>query len=130
MSAIDRAFADQFKYLSEQLIAWRDVAPKLQPLADRLEKMEIEPRFDGSSLHLYVTGDKKQLTRVWRMLRVYGYNTSPENRPKDKQPSVCVWFDHQDNGTRVYFNFTSTVCKRVQIGTEMREVPVYEVRCE
>jgi hypothetical protein len=35
----------------------------------------------------------------------------------------------EPSGAKIFLAFTSTVCKRVQVGVETKEVPVYEIQC-
>lgn len=53
----------------------------------------------------------------------------PDARPKVKDTSFQTHF-RQTDGATVWLSFSSSVCKRVQVGTRTVEEPIYEVQCE
>lgn len=74
-------------------------------------------------------GDKHVLEGVFGALRKLGYE--PSSRPKDeKMTSFTCWFDKDGTPLRLWLTFSSTVCKRVKVGTKMVEQDVYEIVCE
>jgi len=86
-------------------------------------------------LDLRFAGDKHTLEGVFAALRRMNY--VPSSRPKDDKLTdfSCWWekdvepFD-KSKQLRLWVNFTSTVCKRVKVGTKMVEQDVYEIVCE
>jgi hypothetical protein len=54
---------------------------------------------------------------------------TPRSRPQEKEPVYTTWWNWED-GNNVWISFSSTSCKRVKVGTEMKEVDVYETVCE
>lgn len=80
-------------------------------------------------IDLSYAGDKHVLEGVFAALRQLGYK--PSSRPKDeKMTSFSCWFDHDEESLRLWLSFSSTVCKRVKVGTKMVEQDVYEIVCE
>ncbi len=83
---------------------------------------------DEFSLNISVHGDKHVLTAAFSGLRKLGYN--PGTRPEANQVSYYARFDIESGACPVYLNFSSTSCRRVKIGTEMKSMDVYETVCE
>jgi len=83
-------------------------------------------------LHVYVTSNIRQLADVWKELRLLGYATDYTEPTDEATNEREIKFTKTIEGViadMVTLHFTSTVCKRVQVGTELKEVPVYELRC-
>lgn len=94
-----------------------------------LETLDIEPRFDLSnsdSINLNFAGDGRKLGEVWGLLRKAGYK--PNAHPKKGDTSFYTFWTH-DEHAKIWLNFTSTMCRRVQVGTQMVEQPIYEIQC-
>lgn len=94
----------------------------------RLEELDIDPKFslvDGD-IDLSFAGDGPKLSEVWKALRAAGYQ--PNNRPEKGKSSFYTHWHHEGYST-VWMNFSSTVCRRVQVGTKTVEQPIYEVQC-
>jgi hypothetical protein len=109
-------------------VAYAHTLKQLAPMFLELESMDLDVQFtfrDGD-IDLSFTGDGERLTRVWVLLRKNGY--TPSSRPEVGETSHCCFWD-QKGYSRFWMSFSSSVCKRVQIGTEMKEVPVYETQC-
>ena len=87
------------------------------------------------ALYISVAGGKEELGQVFKVLRSRGLET--EVRPQAGEPSYegtftqvgPPWQNTRDAG-RVHVSFTSTKCKRTQVGTKTVLEPIYEVRCE
>jgi hypothetical protein len=88
------------------------------------------------SVQISITGDYEMLLRTMRVLRSYGLNA--EKRPAEGEATYCAYWTASlddidgidDRDVRVILDFSSTQCQRVQVGTKLQEVPVYEVRCK
>jgi hypothetical protein len=81
---------------------------------------------DHSDINVSLSGNTADLTKFFRLMRSNGF--VPDFRPKDAQNVFNTWFRHED-GTQFYLSFSSTVCRRVQVGTQMVETPIYETVC-
>lgn len=99
------------------------------PLFRQLEHLDIDLRFnmDDGDIHLSFTGNGERLKTVWAELRRNGYE--PAFRPKKGENNFSTFFE-QEECSRIWFSFSSTVCKRVQVGTRTVEQPIYETRCD
>jgi hypothetical protein len=96
-----------------------------------LERADVEVRFDLSigCVDVPVTGTAEKFQKVWGILRRAGWK--PSNHPKkgDVAYSDFWWREDAAEYPSIYFNFSSTQCTRVKVGTKMVEQDVFEVRC-
>lgn len=99
--------------------------PVLVELESQLQVMTVS--LCNSSIDISVAGDKKVLNIVFGVLRKFEFK--PEKRPDKPEPSFTTYFNHA-TGARIWLSFSSTVCKRVQVGMKTVEQAVYETVCE
>ena len=84
---------------------------------------------DSNSYNIYIVGSRADLDIMFGVLRREGLN--PASRPKEKESYYTTYWDFPDTKYEyVWVYFSSTSCKRVQVRTELQEVPVYETVCE
>lgn len=102
--------------------------------AVRLEALVEDLPGDGTYIGAYSAGlsistygNRKQLDLVWGLLREHGFE--PAERPGTELFFEFTTEFKHESGARIFFRFTSTVCKREQVGTRTVEEPVYEIRC-
>lgn len=104
-----------------------------------LQRAEIEPTLvavGSSDFTLYITGDRRVLNKVFGIFRRRGL--MPCSRPEEKATNYFTYFDEKYNPEadedcspfRIWLNFSSSQCRRVQVGTETKEVPIFEVICD
>jgi hypothetical protein len=100
----------------------------LPELFRRFEELDIDPAFclDNEWISLSFAGDGDKLKTVWTVLRRHGFNT-PLRPAKGDTAFNAFW--KREGHADIFMMFSSTLCKRVQIGTEMKEVPVYQTQC-
>jgi hypothetical protein len=99
-----------------------------QQVLDAVEDVELfHVWYDGAELNLSLNGGGSRLAAVVRQLRRLGFET--DSKPKAGDTSYSTHFKHP-SGAQVYVTFTSTVCRRIQVGVEMVEKPIYEVVCD
>lgn len=101
---------------------------------DGYDEGVIRMRPDGSYVHIGMTGTKDDLVKVLRIMAKHGFRIPKNNRPVAGETSYSAFIYHDDpNGeyddAMVWFMFSSTTCKRVQIGTETKEMPIYAMKC-
>lgn len=122
-------------YLAEAAIAlvkqrrrWELARDFYRPLINAFQRMGLEPRLTDA-VDLNFTGDAHKLASVVRVLRTAGFNTSA-SKPVKGDTTWHAYYEHPGCELKVWIYFTSSVCKRVQVGTELKEVAIYETRCE
>jgi hypothetical protein len=83
---------------------------------------------DSGSYNINITGSRADLDIMFGLLRRAGL--SPTRRPEEKSATYYAAWHAEDYSLSVWVFFSSTSCKRVQVGTKTEEVPVYETVCE
>jgi hypothetical protein len=83
---------------------------------------------DADDINFYVTGAAPALKEIYRTFRKLGYD--PSKRPGVKPESTFTCYFTQTDKPTFYLSFSSTVCKRVKVGTKTVEQDIYEVVCE
>lgn len=95
-----------------------------------LDAAEVDVGFDanatGYPIDVRFAGDGDKLGQVWGLLRRAGYVTT--NRPEKGDTQFSALWNHPEYAG-IYMMFSSTLCRRVQVGVQMVEQPVYEVQC-
>ena len=81
----------------------------------------------STSLDISYAGDKLVLQGIWKAFRKLGYKSA--KRPDESESQFTCYWDHPESDMRIWLRFSSTVCKRIKIGTKMEQVDVYETRC-
>jgi hypothetical protein len=125
---IDLYLQEQALALSKVRARWNANRSILRPIVVALQKLKIETTLD-SNLNVSISGDAKKLAAVVRIFMISGFKPS-NSKPKQGDMSWHSYFHHPTCAIDIWFYFTSSVCKRVQVGTEMKEVPVYETQCD
>lgn len=112
------------KFFHETAVMLREAAP----LFRFLEQKGIELRFDTDYFYTSVTftGSGDVFAEVWAEMRRNGF--TPTHRPKKGDIEFAAYWD-RPGCSRLFMTFTSSVCKRVQVGVKMVEQAVYETRC-
>lgn len=100
----------------------------IKEVAQALKKIDIRSaEVNGEEVDISITGDKHVLQAIFGAFRKLGYQTS--KRPlKNDSYFYCRW--EKEGKPTFYFTFSSTVCKRVKVGTKMVEQDVFENVCE
>ena len=89
----------------------------------------INVRLNTSDIDVSVCGDKLALNAVWGIFRKLGYIA--DSNPNENEPTFTTWFEPEDdNQVKFWLSFSSTVCKRVKVGTETVERDLYAVQCD
>jgi hypothetical protein len=83
---------------------------------------------DTEDVNFYVSGGADVLKEIFRTFRKLGYE--PSSRPDTKPQTQFTCYFRQDGKPTFYLSFSSTLCRRVKVGTKMQEVDVYETVCE
>lgn len=124
-NAVDARAAKQLEAISAFRRLLQEQEGIVDPLIQQLETLGAE-FYGDTSINVQVVGDVKLLGRVWGAFRRAGYQSY--SRPAKNEPSWSGWF-HHDNAMGMYLSFTSTVCRRVKIGSQMVMQDVYSVEC-
>ena len=88
----------------------------------------VDVSVDGSAYNISITGPRADLDVMFGILRRLGLQ--PTSRPQEKTQYFSTYWTFEDTTDYIFVMFSSTSCKRVQVGTKMEEVPVYDTVCE
>jgi len=107
---------------------FRQTVGALPELFRTFEEMDIEPCFDLDNPYICLafTGDGKRLGEVWGLLRRHGYKT--DTHPEKGSTEFYAFWDRPEVA-RLFMHFTSSMCRRVKVGTKMVEQDIYETQC-
>ncbi len=83
---------------------------------------------DSTSYNINITGPRADLDVMFGILRRHGLQ--PNGRPEEKTQYYSTFWKFDDTSDFLFVSFSSTSCRRVQVGTKMEEVPVYDTVCE
>jgi hypothetical protein len=106
---------------------WASIKDFYRPIVNAFHRLGIEPSL-SSDVDISFSGDASKLAAVVRILRTSGFTTNSD-RPKQGDTTWYARYTHEECPTSVWLYFTSSVCKRVKVGTKMVEQDVYEVQC-
>jgi len=135
MSELTRGIHEQIEALNGQLMQYLNNQDRYDALIEEMKAAGYEVTLPGT-LDFHGCGGKDMLLDGLKILRRNGYVS--REIPAKKATVFAAFFNSEDlpdsddpnhEPLRVWFSFSSTVCRRVLVGTEMREVEIYEVRC-
>lgn len=112
-------------FLAETARALHEAAPFFLAL----ESLDVDVRFsaDSRSIDVCFAGDGAKLGEVWTLMRRAGWGT-PSSRPQKGAIEYCAFWHHATL-PRIWLSFSSTTCRRVQVGARLVEQPIYETHC-
>lgn len=122
------SLVERSQTVNKNFNSFKQTVSAVPELFRRFEELDLDVSFclDNDYISVSFTGDGARLTAVWRAFRTHGYNT--ESRPK-KGDTTFYTFWYRDGMSKLFMHFSSTMCRRVQVGTKMVEQPVYEIQC-
>ncbi len=104
---------------------WMSEKTHLQETIEAFEALGAHVSVDtGFEINIRIAGDKECFLNCWKLWRALGIRLSPPEKGATE-----IYQHIEPFGVKIWFHFTSTVCKRVKIGTEMRAVDIYETQC-
>lgn len=124
---IEISLAEESIAIAKKRQKWNAIRDFYRPVINALQRLGLEPRL-SNEVDVSFAGDARKLAAVVRILRTSGFDTTAE-RPKPGSNTWYAYYEHPDCSTKIWLNFTSSVCRRVKIGTKMVEQDVYEVQC-
>src|ERR1700677_367322 len=124
---IEISLAENALALAKKRQRWNQVKEFYRPILNALTRLGLEPAL-SSDVDLQFSGDAPKLAAVVRILRTSGFETTSP-RPKQGDTTWSARYVHPECGVNIWLYFTSSVCKRVKVGTKMVEQDVYETQC-
>jgi hypothetical protein len=110
---------------AERRLAYMRVREEIKEVLDAFEVLgaSIDVSAD-CQINVRIAGDKECFVKCWKLWRSVDVRLSPPASGATEVYEVI-----EPRGVSVWFHFSSTVCKRVQVGTKMVETPIFETHC-
>ena len=109
----------------EKRIRWQAARPYYGPLVNAMKLLDASLSI-SYDLDIWLTGNAAKLRAALKIFEEAGLSTI-DPKPVPGSATWSAWWNHPVCPTRVYFSFTSNVCRQVQVGTQV--VPKYETVC-
>ncbi len=113
--------------LARRANSWMEHRSALLPMVNDLILLGCQVSMFDDDLNIIFTGDKQKFLTVLRVQFRHGLR--PDLSSLKKGATEGSWSVRRDQ-LRIYTRFSSTVCRRVQVGTKLEEVPIYETQCD
>lgn len=111
--------------IAEKARRWFAAKDKLLPVCKAFQALGGDVRVDAEGdLIISVAGDKELFVKAWKLLRSVGIRLRPA-----EAGATFISQIHHAQDMLILFQFSSTVCRRVKVGTKMVEQDVYETQC-
>jgi hypothetical protein len=127
-SLVEIKLAEAALAIAKDRLQWNGCKEFFGPIVNAFQRIGAEPYFSTGTIYINMTGDKDKLTQAFRILRTAGLEFTSD-RPKKGDTSWHSSFKHPSQTVYVFFQFTSSVCRRIKTGTKMVEQDIYEVQC-
>lgn len=127
-SLVEIKLAEAALAIARDRLQWNSCKDFYAPVCNALQRIGAEPYLASGTIYVSMTGDKQKLIQAFRIFRTAGMEFAGD-RPKRGDSSWCAAFKHASQSVYVYFQFSSSVCRRVKIGTKMVEQDVFETQC-
>lgn len=126
-TSVDLELAQSALSLAERRQKWEAMKDFYLPIIRALQRLGTEPKLSGD-IDVSFAGDSHKFSAVVRVLRTNGFTTK-QPAPKAGQAEWHGYYANPKVDTKVWLYFTSSVCRRIKIGTKMVEQDVYETVC-
>lgn len=127
-NSIEEQLASEEAEIGRRRERWQAIRPLALPIVQLIWSFDGRVDVD-SDLNLHVSGDTHRLAAIVRALRTRGFK-SQSDAPEKGKSSWYARFRHEDCSTDIWLAFSSTVCRRVKVGTKLEEVDVYDTVCD
>lgn len=124
MNAVELALEKERISLAERRLTYSKNKEKLDPLIEALAAIGCEFSFPNS-LDVRLVGDKGKFLQLLRTLRRFGIKVDAIEKGATGFNQFVYLGEAQ-----LWVSFSSTVCRRVKVGTKTVEQDVYETVCD
>ncbi|MGD9590835.1 MAG: hypothetical protein AB7Q37_18465 [Pyrinomonadaceae bacterium] len=128
MDPVDIELQKDAVALSERRLLWQQHKATFAPIVAKALALNGRVTFPNT-LDIHLFGDKHALAEMVRVLRTRGFSTV-NSPPKKGDNSWRAFFRKDGVSVEIWLSFSSTVCRRVKVGTKMVEQDVYETVCD
>lgn len=128
-NAIDLQLLQRQIDLAKTKARWNSCRHYMSPLVHMLTAQGLDVNFDNH-LNITFTGDKPKFLEVLSALTICGFTLDNKERPKSDDTSWSSYCTHKAGSTQAWMYFTSSVCRRIKVGTETVTRDVFKVACD
>jgi|PlaIllAssembly_1097288.scaffolds.fasta_scaffold55737_3 hypothetical protein len=128
MTSIDKDLAAAARRLADRMEWWSTNRVILGGVLEAVEELGGVCEASTTTLDVSVAGNRAKLLELYRKLGELGYRRDSVEEIPEKATSISGYWS-ADGKPRLWVYFTSTVCRRVPVRTEMQEVTVYDIVC-
>lgn len=125
--SIEKSLAESASYLARRMEFWAENKEFLTPIVNHFENLGHTADTSTYCLDLSVVGGMGDLLGAIARLEQDGYTTAKE-LPEKTEGYWSAGFFAEDK-PKIQLYFSNARCEKVQVGTQMVEQPIYEVRC-
>lgn len=124
-----QTLTDKKLQLRKRRAAMKFHEARLKALLADVEALGGEPHSDGDWIFVPLIGDKHKFVAFARLIAKHGFRVPKVEKGATgfTQLEPLGEGDHQ---LYLYFQFSSSVCRRVKVGTKTVEQDVYETVCD
>lgn len=124
---IERSLAEAAGHLARRMAFWADHKLDVNPIVEHIENGIGDCELSSDSIDIKLSGGMAVLIGVVSYLEDLGY----EVYAPLPEATSSYWSSraHHESRTPLWIWWSNTECRRVQVGTKMEEVPIYELRC-
>jgi hypothetical protein len=125
---ISKRFAAAQTVLAEGQRLWAESQAAALPVLEKLAALGSEPYvYEDNFIYAQLTGDVGVLTDAIRALRTGGFKG--DSKPERKSATFTTHFRSPSSPLPIFLSFSSSVCRRVKVGTKTETVDVFEIQC-
>jgi hypothetical protein len=124
---IEQDFVEAAQYLALRLQFWSTHKAFLTPIIQHVDSLEGSCTVNAREMDISVSGNMGTLIGMLSYLEDLGY--TPKILVPEQPTPYFTSFLEGDGLPRLWFSFSSKTCRKVQIGTQTVEQPIYEIQC-
>jgi hypothetical protein len=130
MNEIEMKFADDMRALTRRMELWAKYKHRLSPIMQDFQDAWADSYFNVGPFNweINISGRMADLVAAISKLEAIGY--IPISEVPEKLTTYFSTRFVREGYPDVLLYWSSTTCRKVQVGTKVEEVPVYEMRCD
>lgn len=116
--------------VKEHMLRWGAIG---NAISEDTKDLVASIKIYGTSMYILLSGTREDLGVMWRSIRAQGFEpVYPDNTDEEKKSEYRFKFSRGsiESNMQINLNYSSTVCRVVQVGTKTETVPAYEIRCD
>ena len=125
---IEKMFAESMQYLASRISFWATYKATFEPITNLLDELGANYDVTSYSFECTMSEGTSKMLKLHQLLTELGW-VSNEELPAGPVSYLLMSYTKLNNpNINVYWS--NTLCKRIQIGTQIIEQPVYKLECD